>query len=77
MHVPAPPPLKVYAAGGASKGDGVDCLLAGGEFIVPPHVVRILGGGDMKRGHRILDAFVVTQRKKIIAQMKKLPGPKR
>jgi hypothetical protein len=37
--------------------------------------VAQLGGGDLKRGHRILDAFVIHVRKKHIAKLQKLPGP--
>ncbi len=48
---------------------------AGGEFIVPPEVVRRIGGGDAKRGHRILDEFVVHARKRIIDEMRRLKGP--
>lgn len=80
----APPPPHVYSQeksstiydrGGRRDPGTVDCLLAGGEFIVTPEQVAALGHGDIKRGHRILDEFVVRSRKKIIDQMKKLPGP--
>lgn len=72
-----PPPLpRVYKDGGhTDKRDGVECLLAGGEFVVAPEDVLRLGGGNMKRGHRILDELVVHLRKQIIDQMKKLPPP--
>ena len=48
---------------------------AGGEFVVPPETVAHIGGGDMKRGHAILDAFVRNSRAEHIKTLKGLPGP--
>lgn len=67
------------AKGGKVKGPiptgRVPVLLSHGEYQVSvPDVVRI-GKGSLKRGHRILDEFVVHQRKKHIAKLKSLPGP--
>jgi hypothetical protein len=50
-------------------------IVAGGEYIVPPEAVAELGGGDLNRGHKILDEFVKTHRKKLIKTLRKLPGP--
>lgn len=61
------------ARGGAAEK--VDVHLAGGEYIITPGVVAQIGGGDMKHGHAILDAFVKHVRSKTIKQMQKLPGP--
>lgn len=55
---------------------GVPIIAAGGEWVVPPEKVRELGGGDMDRGHDILDAFVKQVRKDTIRTLKKLKGPK-
>lgn len=66
------------AAGGEMGADGeppVDIMAAGGEFVVPPEVVKHLGGGDMKKGHELLDDFVLHIRKENIKTLKKLPGP--
>jgi hypothetical protein len=55
----------------------VDIVAAGGEFIVPPDKVAELGGGDLKRGHDLLDAMVKHIRKTTIKTLKRLPGPKK
>ncbi len=57
--------------------DGVDIIAAGGEYTVPPEVVRQIGQGDMKTGHDVLDQFVLQMRRKTIDDMRKLKGPKR
>jgi len=62
------------ASGGAAPD--VDIVAAGGEFVVPPEVVRRIGGGDMKRGHSILDHWVLSTRKKHISTLKNLKPPK-
>lgn len=88
---------KPYAAGGqVENGKAVDVhgqhnpvpiMAAGNEFVVPPHIVHQLGGGDpndadprrrekhLKQGHDMLDAWVVHERKKHIKTLQKLPGP--
>jgi len=52
-------------------------VAAGGEYIVSPDQVRAFGGGNLKRGQDVLDAFVKTIRKKVVAKTAKLPGPKK
>lgn len=79
---PRPPAIRAPqqdAKGGGVKGDvpagRVPVLLSHGEYEVSvPDVVKI-GGGNLKRGHKILDEFVLHQRKKHIAKLKSLPGP--
>lgn len=67
-----------FADGGSPEGDApVDIVAAGGEFVVPPSVVEELGGGDIKRGHELLDAMVLHIRKKTIKTLRKLPKPKK
>lgn len=62
--------------GAASKGhEPVEIVAAGGEYVVSPDAVARIGGGDVKRGHAILDAFVKGVREKNIKTLKKLPGP--
>jgi hypothetical protein len=67
------------AAGGAaddsSVGEPTPINAAGGEFVVPPHIVEQIGGGDIKRGHQILDEWVMSRRKDHIKTLKGLPGP--
>ena len=83
---PRPPKLMgMKAMGGASdaggpRGDGnegapIDINAAGGEFVVPPEVVRNIGSGDIKRGHAILDVWMEKMRKDHIRTLKRLPGP--
>jgi len=67
-----------FAAGGAAEdGEAVPIVAAGGEYVIHPHAIKIIGGGDMKAGHAELDKFVVLGRNKIVKTMKNLPGPKK
>lgn len=75
---PKPPHLARVSTGGArgeQSGQPVDVLTAGGEYVIPPHIVTAIGGGDIKRGHNILDHWVVSNRKKHVKTLKTLPGP--
>lgn len=60
-----------------AEGGPVDIIAAGGEFIVPPESVLEVGGGDMKRGHDVLDKMVMHIRKSTIKTLKRLPKPKK
>lgn len=53
----------------------VPIIAAGGEFVIPSEAVKAYGGGDMARGHEMLDKFVLDKRKELINTLKKLPGP--
>lgn len=65
-------------AKGQSDGDSLAPIVAaGGEYVIPPSVVRSLGGGDIDRGHSLLDDFVVLARKELINTLKKLPPPRK
>lgn len=55
----------------------VDIMAAGGEFVVPVDKVAEIGGGDVKRGHDILDSMVKQTRKKAVKTLRKLPGPRK
>jgi hypothetical protein len=55
----------------------VPVIVAGGEYIIPPEKVREIGEGDMDKGHAVLDAFVVSQRRALRKKLAKLPGPAR
>lgn len=63
-----PKPKK--AAGGA-----IDIMAAGGEYVIEPEVVAAIGGGNLQRGHRILDKWMQDMRKDHIKTLKSLPGP--
>jgi hypothetical protein len=64
-----------HAKGGATGA--VPVVVAGGEYVIHPDDVTHIGGGDMERGHAILDAFVKKQRAKTVKTLQKLPGPKK
>jgi hypothetical protein len=53
----------------------VGAVVAGGEYILSPEEVELFGDGDLDAGHRALDAFVKSQRKKHIKTLQKLPPP--
>lgn len=69
-------PPEALAKGG-EVGQPTKILAAGGEHIVHPRDVARIGGGNLKRGHEILDRWVVHERKKIAKKMLALPGPKK
>lgn len=75
--VPKPPGMKKMRADGGEVEDDspVDVLTAGGEYVVPRAAVEALGGGDLDLGHRILDKWVVSNRKTHVSTLRKLPGP--
>jgi hypothetical protein len=58
-------------------GQRVPIIAAGGEYKVSPEQVLRLGRGSYKRGHDLLDAFILEVRKRTIKDMKNLPGPKK
>lgn len=56
---------------------GVPVVIAGGEVVLPPEVVRKAGGGDLKKGHAVLGKWVAAERAKHIKTLQKLPRPHR
>lgn len=64
-------------ANGGEVGEATPILAAGGEFVIDPESVARVGGGDVDRGHSVLDAWILHERNKIIKEMKSLPGPAR
>lgn len=67
---PEEAPQLVFAAGGR-----VPIMAAGGEHVLSPEQVAKVGGGDLNRGHDVLDTFVLSVRKDHINTLKALPGP--
>lgn len=59
----------------APAGEPTPVVTAGGEYIIPPHHVARVGGGDLQKGHRILDKWVLETRKKHIKTLRRLPPP--
>ena len=53
----------------------VPIIAAGGEFVIPPERVKELGGGDMNKGHAMLDEWVLGARQDLIRTLQTLPGP--
>ena len=75
---PRAPGLYREAAGGgidAQPPQQRPVALSHGEYVVDPHHVIRFGGGNKDAGIKWFDAWVIRQRKKIIAKMKSLPGP--
>jgi hypothetical protein len=58
-----------------ARGGAVPVITAGGEFVVSKKDVERIGGGDLEHGHKILDHFVIMQRKKHIETLKGLEPP--
>jgi len=62
---------------GGEVGRPTPVALSGGEYLVDPESVARKGGGNIKRGHELLDKMVLRERKKNISRIRKLPGPKK
>lgn len=69
-HLGSPARPMHFADGGA-----VPIMAAGGEHVLSPDQVALVGGGDIVNGHEALDAWVEFERKKINKEQKELPGP--
>jgi hypothetical protein len=65
------------AHGGAARGQNgaVPINASGGEFVIEPDEVARLGDGDVNKGHRLLDMWVLQLKKEAADTIKKLPGP--
>lgn len=79
---------KMSAAGGPAmpgsaeqdpdeSDDHVPIITAGGEYVIPAEAVKILGGGDISLGHKLLDKFVMVVKKEHIKTLKGLKPPKK
>ncbi len=65
------------SAGDDETGHAVPIIAAGGEHILNPDEVKIIGGGDVTLGHRLLDNWVVENRKNHVKTLQKLDPPAR
>lgn len=63
-----------YAKGGKTDTGKAPVVVAGGEHVLSPQQI-IAKFGSLKRGHRILDHWVVMMREKIAKEMLKLAPP--
>lgn len=62
-------------AKGGGVGEPTPVVVAGGEFVIPPEKVAELGGGDIKHGHKILDAWMRRIQREHAKTIRKLPAP--
>lgn len=71
--------MRERAAGGyaveGSSGDMVPIIIAGGEFVVHPKDVLEYGDGNLAKGHKALDQWVINRRKKHIKTLQRLSPP--
>jgi hypothetical protein len=74
-HRMGPPHLGFGRANGGPTPKTVPVVVAGGEYLLTPEQVKAIGHGDIKRGHDILDAFVLHIRRESIKTLKKLKPP--
>ena len=70
---PRMPGIPKHADGGSARK--VKCALSDGEFVVHPSHVERLGEGDMERGHRAIDHWILKTRHDDIEHRKRLPPP--
>lgn len=63
--------------GGPPRLPAVPIVAAGGEYVIHPDDILVIGKGDMERGHEALDEFVLKMRAKTVKTLKGLAGPKR
>lgn len=63
-----------FAGGGGVEA--VPVQLAGGEYVIPPGIVKRIGSGSLEDGHDILDKFQLDVRAKNIKRLKGLRPPK-
>ena len=88
MGAPRPPkPMGMMHSGGGKGGDNkigtpVQVVVAGGEVIIPPDKLMeglhgLLGymPKDIKHAHRLMDAWMIHERKNLRKTLAKLPGP--
>jgi len=70
------PRLAIPRFAGGGSVEPVPIVVAGGEIVLPPNIVRRIGNGDIGKGHEILDRWVMATRKKHINKLKSLKPPK-
>ena len=73
--------LRKHKAKGGSVGANktghaiLPVIVAGGEHVLSPQEVAIVGDGDVELGHRLLDNWVMKNRRKHIETLRKLRPP--
>jgi hypothetical protein len=71
------PALQAHGGAARSGNGAVPINASGGEFVIEPEEVARLGDGDVNKGHRLLDRWVLQLKKEAADTLKKLPGPAR
>lgn len=61
--------------GAMAAGGSVPIMISDGEYVISPAEVAAEGGGDMNRGHKILDSMVRKIRAQNIKRLASLPPP--
>jgi Family of unknown function (DUF6496) len=74
------PQLSMASRGGAKSkhahiGKPVPVNLAGGEFIIPPENLMATVHPNLDIAHKVMDKWVINERKKLRKTLGKLPGP--
>jgi hypothetical protein len=67
-----------FAQGGSSHQESsapIPIRISDGEFVISPAHVKLIGDGDMERGHAIIDRWIMETRKKHIKELKGLAPP--
>ena len=81
MPMMRPPKMMTSpAARGGGRHDGhigtpTPVHLAGGELVIPPGNLMQVVHPDLKVAHKIMDKWVIQERKKLRKTLAKLPGP--
>jgi hypothetical protein len=70
------PRLRIPKFAGGGAVEPVPIVVAGGEMILPPEIVRRIGNGDLEKGHSVLDKWVMETRQKHVKKLKSLKPPK-
>jgi hypothetical protein len=66
-----------FQKGGRTNPPPVPIVAAGGEYVIHPDDILVIGKGDMDQGHEALDEFVLKMRAKTVKTLKGLAGPKK
>ena len=75
FHSTIPKPPRAFAAGGQVDGKMVPIIVSGGEYLLHPEQVAMVGGKASKDNHDSLDRWVTENRAQHIKTLKALPGP--
>jgi hypothetical protein len=69
------PALEKHGGVARSGNGAVPINASGGEFVIEPNEVARIGDGDINKGHRILDMWLLKMKKDAAATLNRLPGP--